>query len=1492
MRILGRQVRSTDRRRSTFDYLVFAVLAFVPMLISQHGKVTDDTKTYLYLDPGRYVRQAVSLWDPNVALGTVTHENIGYLLPMGPFFWAMAELHIPLWIAQALWLGALLFAAGAGMLYLCRTIGLSGPGRYVAAFGFMFTPYVLQYSGRISVILMPWSGLPWMTAFVILALRRGGWRYPALFALVVALVSGINASSILYVGIGPALWLPYSVMVLKEATWKQAWRVAWKVGVLTAGVSLWWAIGLQVEAAYGVNILKYTETLPSTSSSSSPFEVLRGLGYWFFYGASDQTGNWTQAAVAYTQHLWLVALTFTVPALAFIAAALVKWRDRAYFIVLVVAGMVLAVGPYPYYKPTAISALLKAFMADTTAGLALRSTDRASPILLLGLAVLLGSGVTAVARRMSRTGWVIAAFAGAAIAGASAPLWTGATVVNGLTQPATPPAYVQQAATALNHSHPGTRVYALPGNNFAAYRWGDTIDTVYPALLTRPFVTHEQQTMGSLPTADLLEAADTPLQDGTMNPDTLAPMASLMSAGDILVQYDQQYERYDTPNPQQLAQDLAVTPPGLSHPVSYGTPRPNVSPVGHFDEQTLARPANPGWTAPLVSYTVKDPRPIERAESLASPLVVAGNASGLVNASSVGLLADNPTIFYAGTLDSDASLRKQVLGGHANLAVTDTNRRQGYRWNGIADNEGYTQTSTEPADHSDPTDSPLDLFPLAPRTAMSTTAYNGIKSVTASSYGSPALYYPFDQPAAALDGDTDTGWLTTQFPVGQYWQVNLDQPITNNTLNLVQSLAPDPEEKITQVIITFDNDNPVRVNLGPKSLTPAGQTVTFPPHTYSILRVAISGAKLQKHHILSAGYQSTVGFNEIRIPGITADATVSMPQDLLRSAGSSSMADPLTLLMTRERGSGFPPSSDTELTLSRTFWLPTARTFSLTGQARVSPLAADNTIDQVVGRDGGSGPTVVASTSSRLTGDIQAGADAAIDGDPSTAWQPIFGLAGQHHPWVQYQLSAPLTFDTLDLGIVADQEHSVPTSVTVTAGGVSETVDLPTIADSHVAGSVTHVPVTLPKPLSGPVIRVTVDGIRTERTLNYYSQIPLAMPVGVAELGIPGLASTPPPTAIPSVCRDNLLTVDGQPVWISVQGTSAAALARDPLQVTLCGPDAAGLTLGPGDHSLRSTFGQLDGIDLDQLALASSAGGAPAPIRADGMLAATTPTTTPTVKVENQTATSMELSLSGVETTRPFELVMGQSINAGWQATVGGHSLGTPVLVDGFANGWRVDPTGLASSIHQGQVIVLLRWTPQRSVDVALIVSALIILLCVILAIIPLRRRRARRHSSRSGPADVALGGEPDLLGPAPADEPELVSAFRSAGGPTTMAMALTIGFLTGLAAALIASFLIGVLVGVATGVALRVPKSRVFLGVIAAGLVVAAGAYITVSQGIKPLHPNGGWPAGFGPAGNLVWAGVLFLGADAVVEIVMRHRAPAGGDGAVPAPVEADAGP
>ena len=95
---------------------------------SDPGVITANTKPYLYLDPTKFLSQVPFLWNPTVALGTVTHEYIGYLLPMGPFFALTYVLHIPTWIAQRLWLGSILFVAGVGILYLCRTMRLRGPG--------------------------------------------------------------------------------------------------------------------------------------------------------------------------------------------------------------------------------------------------------------------------------------------------------------------------------------------------------------------------------------------------------------------------------------------------------------------------------------------------------------------------------------------------------------------------------------------------------------------------------------------------------------------------------------------------------------------------------------------------------------------------------------------------------------------------------------------------------------------------------------------------------------------------------------------------------------------------------------------------------------------------------------------------------------------------------------------------------------------------------------------------------------------------------------------------------------------------------------------------------------------------------------------------------------------------------------------------------------------------------------------------------------------
>ncbi len=1448
-------------RRAVVELAVFAAIAFVPQLLSQPGAVQADTKTYLYLDPGRFLRQSMSMWDPSVGLGTVTHQQIGYLFPMGPFFWALHHLGVAVWVAQRLWVGAILLAAAGGVLFLARTVDLRGPGRQVAAAAFMLSPYFLQYVGRISVILLPWAGLPWMVALTIRSVRRGGWRDPALFALVVFSVSSTNASSLLYVGLAPALWLPVAV-ASGQATWRQAWAAAWRIGLLSVLVSLWWIAGLQIEGAYGIDVLKYTETVPAVSGPASAAEVLRGLGYWYYYGG-DAYGPWAPTLGQLTQQLWTVGASFAVPTLAVAGAVLTRWRHRSYFVLIMVVGVVLAVGSHPYKAPSAVGRILRAFYTHSTVGLAMRSTDRVSPLVVLATAMLLGSGVTALFTRWPRVGWAAAGAAGIAVVAANPAVWNGTTVADHFLQPATPPPAVRQAAHALNHENPSSRVLAIPGENFAQYRWGDTVDPVWPALLSpdRPFVTREQQVLGSVATEDTLIALDQPMQEGSLVPRAIAPMARLMSAGDVLVQNDLGFERYLQPEPQALWSQLSPSPAGLGPATGYGPPTPNIPKLPFVDEQVVATPPGAPVPSPLEILAVPGTRPLVRAEPVGQPVVVDGDARGIADLAGAGLLPGNPTILYAGTLDRAPALARSALAAGADLVVTDTNRKQLFRWNTLPATAGATLTAR--AHPNDPSASPLGLFPGQPPSAQSVAVYHGVRSVTASSYGAPNNFTPEDRAVGAIDGNPTTAWETSgnSTPVGQWWQVVTMSPVTTGHVTLLQPSYANPDRWITSATLTFDGSHPLRVHLGTSSRTTPGQTVTFPTRRFSTLRITIDTVnRTGRPH--NSG--SSVGFAEVGLAGITASETISMPTDLLRAAGPASLSHRLTIVMTRRRVLPEPPRSDPEPTLDRSFDLPTARTFTLTGSAAVNPLIPDDAIDRLVGRQGSNGQGVVAYSNGRLPGDLRAGASAALDGNPATVWEPGMGTPSPDD-WIQVDTPQPVRVDQLHLQVVADGFHSVPTHLTVRDDSGSVGVALPPIADGKVKGNIVAVDVHFPA-VTGRHLRVVFDGFRIETTRNYFSQRPLALPIGIAELGVPAVHAGALPVQVPSPCRSDLLQVDGVPVWLRVTGSTADALAGTQLAVSLCGPDASGITLGPGHHTVSSTLGttgcatgpggRCAGYDINQLVFDSAPGGRPEPSGTPLGTASLSPPA-PVVTVVSSSATSEHLRISGARPRTPFWLVLGQSLNRGWQATTGnGSNLGPPTLVDGFANGWLVQPSSLRAG-GASPVAVTLRWTPQRRVDIALLVSALAVLACLLLAIGGLRRRRR-----------LAAGAMP-------ADRPLLAAPWAGTTAdacPTSWAVAVAAAAGAGLAVAAISQVAAGAAVTVGVLAALLVPRGRVILAggavVLAAGLAVA----VPVHQWLVPAPPDGDWPNAMMAAGSAAWMVVSFVAADVLVGTVGRR--------------------
>jgi len=1357
--------------------VLLAGATYVPSFLTRPGMVADDSKQYLYLDPGKLIQSAISMWDPDVGTGTVTHQNIGFLFPMGPYYWIIQELHIPMWVGQRFWMGSLFFFAGTGVFFLGRLLGLSPWGRIAAGVAYTFTPFVIDYIARISAIVMPWAALGWMIGLVILAARRGGWRYPALFAVVIALVGGINATSILLAGLAPVLWIFYAVFVTKEVSARRALGAVLRLGVLSLGVSLWWIAGLWAEGVYGLNILKFTETIPTVTSTSLSSEVVRGLGYWYFYG-QDKLQPWTSAAVPYMQSSWLIGVSFAVPAFCVILGALARWRYRAFAIGLIFFGVIAAVAAYPFTNPSPLGRALRAAGSDSTVGLAMRSTNRIVPLIVLGFALLLGAGISAIAAVRFKTGLLVLLVAIALAAADLPPLWNGTLVASNLDRPEQLPSYVLAAAKYLNNHGTG-RVLGLPGEDFAYYRWGVTGDPVWPGLINRPYVSRQVVPQGEPASVDLLQALDESIQDGVFVPSTLVPIARLMSVDDILFQGNEQYERFNTARPQPLWLTLINQSTGLASPVSFGKPtiyKTITYPLQ--DETQLAIPTGASVPPPLAVFAVSGARPLVRTETTSDPLLVAGSGAGLVNASATGLLNGDPTIFYAQSFTHDTAGLDQLLNSGAVLVLTDTNQKQQETWGSLDDNTGYVEQAGTGPLVVDPNEQPLPPVPGTGTATQTVTTLSSVASIRASTYGNPITNTPEDAAYNAFDANPDTRWAEGAFGpgTGAQLQVTLDKPVTASEIQLLQPQTGPRNRWITKVTLTFDGHRTVTRTLDKSSRLEPGEWVHFPTQTFKQLTITVdrTNSGIRKTYNGLSG----VGFAEVNIPGVAPVVqTLRMPTQLLKAVGPTSLTHPLVILMNRIRAATVPPRSDPEQDINRSFSLPTARTFSIGGAARIAATDPDPVIDQIIGRtpvtisdrqalSDPAAEVVFANSSGRLPGDLSASAYAAIDGNPDTSWMPGFGP--QDGTWLRYSFDRPVTFDHLNLQVVTDGRHSIPTEITITSGLTSRVVKLPPIPDGkgRPQGSTTTVPILFP-PITGQQVQITIDKTRALKELDYYSTGHQTDPVGIAEVGIPDVVAPPTPPTTTSACLGDLLTVDGTPVDVQVSGSTATALSGGALQVSGCGNSANGIALAPGEHIVQTATSKAEGLDLDSIWLSSASGGSALPLTSAGTIFLPTPPTTATARVLHQDRTHVTVQVTGTGT--PYWLVLGQSQSAGWKASIrGGANVGSSTLVDGYANGWLV--SGPEAS---GTRVFELSWTPQKVVDLALIGSAATLVGSIGVIIIPAsffawawtgsRRLLRRRH--------VAWRRRPDPISDEPAIEGSSVpssSVFASTWAGTS----------------------------------------------------------------------------------------------------------------------------
>ncbi len=1397
---------------ATVELLALALLSYVPFLLSSPGQVSADTKAYLYLDPGRLLDRAPYLWDAHVGAGTVPHQNIGYLFPMGPYYRLMDLVGVPDWIAQRLWLGTITFVAVLGARWLLSMLGAGRVGALAGAVVYMLTPYQLAFTARTSALLLPWAGLPLLVGITMRAVRRGGWRDPALFALVALVIGGTNATSLLLIGIAPLLWL-LCVAIGGRHEAANAARTAIRIAIPTIGVSLWWVVALRIQGSYGLPVLQLTETPRTVAASSLPTDLLRGLGNWIFYGG-DRLGFSLDQTADYSGDQLVIVATFAIPILALAVAGFLRWRYRAYFAALIVVGTIVGVGAWPYEDPSLIGRAFKAFATGSSAGLALRNTPRVVPVIVLGIAGLLAAGITALAARprvLVAGGTVIAITLLAFL-----PVWRLGYFSEHNLEPEDIPTYWKDAAAALDRdtngaAAGGTRALEIPGDNFAAYRWGNTVDPVTPGISDRAWMAREVLPAGTPPSVGMLAAIDHRIQEGTFEPSTLAPVARLLDVGTVALRSDLEFERFDTPRPRNLWAALtAPRPAGLASPQVFGPARPNVATAAlpMLDEQELVTPADAPDPPPVALFPVTGVPSIVHAAPSSQPVIVAGDAEGIVDSAAAGLLDGDQLVLYLASLDR-TDLRRALDAG-ADLVLTDSNRRRAQSWfASVRDATGATERAGEhPAD--DDRDFRLDTAPTTGDASRTVTEQRG-GTAGATSYGDLDRYTPEDRPANAVDGDLTTAWR-----VAGNGELDGDRLVLRPTVpekvdqvTLVQPQAGVRDRVLTSVRLRFDDGTTTDVVLGPESLTPTGQVVELAPRTVHSLGVE----PLTTNQDGSGGAGANpVGFAEVRVGDTRVTETVRLPVDVARRVGTHADGHRLDVVMTRLRvDPSLRDRLDEERALVRRFVLPDARSFGVSGTARVDPNVPDATLDSVLGTTA-SGATFGAS--SHLRGDLRARASSAFDGDPATAWQATIGpQVGQ---WIEADLPSAATFDHADLALVADGRHSVPTRVRVEVDGVpGPSIEVPAVADGLV-GTVRTVAVSV-APVTGKQVRLVVEATRPVTTIDDRSKVAVELPVGLADAGLAGVPVAVTPVDLPSTCRDDLLAVDGKPLSVVVSG--AVADARTGLAVRGCGE---ALALGAGSHTVHGTPGTTTGLDVDRVVLSSDRAGEPV---AATPLGAPLDTSGATVRVTDEGATSYDLRVR--TEGRPFWLVLGQSFSDGWHAeTSAGRDLGSPRLVNGYANGWLVEP-GRAGTIE-----VHLDWRPQRLVWWGIGLSLLAVLACLGVLLITRRRVKAARL----------------------ADRPELGSPVRYSTPAASTGVALVAGAVVGVAAGFVSRPWIGLVVGVLVVLAARTSCAR---------LALTAGAPLALIVAKAAGAPELGWLA------------VCLLAADLACSYLRSHPNP-----------------
>ncbi|HEX5923539.1 MAG TPA: alpha-(1-_3)-arabinofuranosyltransferase family protein [Baekduia sp.] len=1277
------------RRRSITFGLV--LLAYALALVQRPGEVVADTKVDLYVAPARFLSNVLSVWSPTTDLGHVFGAQYsGYAWPMAPWFAFGDAIDVPTWIVHRLWLGTLLALAAVGIVRLLDALATPRRGALHVAAGVLFivNPYVTVYANRTSISLLSYAALPWL----LLAIHRGlreprGWRWPALFALVLASTGGgVNVAVTAWLLVGPALLVIYE-MLWGGVAWRAARGVVVRLIAVNVVAQVWWIVPVLIQGMAAPSFLPFSEQPGTIWSTTSIPESLRLMGFWTSYvgvGFGGVLRPFQGSAPALLFLLPVVLAGLAVPALSLSGFVVTRrWRYAPFFLLLTLAGVLIMSVGWPAGTPLRRAATGAYYHVQSIEFL--RTTYKAGALVALGLAALGGAAFDAAWQRVgARVPWRRMAVAGAAagaVVFAAWPLVSGRALERQLAFDL-PPAW-RSVAADLDRRPTSSRAMELPGQLFAYASWGGTIDPILPALTDHPVTTRWIVPFSDRRATELQWTVDGLITQERLKPGQLPSLLDLLGVGDLVVAADGDRGRSGEAPVGDVIRDLRDQ--GV---LTAGTRRYGPTVVGPSGAGHLTR----GLRVPEITRSELRTGGIVRVLPQAGPVIVDGGAGGIAALAAFGVLDPDRALSYAPDLGA-AGIRAAARPG-ATVVISDANRRRAF----LASRSRGQVGPTLPVGEGISADGAI-LDPWLGAPAFETVQQlAGVASVTAPA--SPQVtQFPERRPFAAVDGDPSTAWLADRALERPRHRltVTFDAPRDVPAIDLMP--YSDSRGRVEEVVVAGRR---FRVHRGWNHLT-------LGLHRARSLTVILKKVSEPEDGSGAAG-----GIRELRIPGVTVHEALRPPvlaETALRGRDLSGVG--LDYLLERttadvpqlasryvgERGAGLlRDAQDPERQLSRTVDPPVARRYAVDAWATIAPRTADDVLDGLARGRAVARGAVSATSSSRFDGLARHRASGVFDGG-DRAW------IGQWIPgrpaWLAWKTPVARTVTRLVLMPAAVRVRR-PTRVRLTV-------------DGHAAVPVRVGPlglVTLPRAVRGRHFRLDVLDARFPTGTSGRDRQRRAVGIGeITGAGVPALRA-PRSGTVALPCGVAAVRVGGRAVGLGGTVDRAALEAGRPLRLHGCGPVP----------SLPARRVSIIGVDrplrVDALWLASVSASATMPAATGRVL-------------DSGTSSADARRGARIAVDAPSWLVFGESYDRHWRATCDGRDLGTPRPMQGYANAWPVT---------RGCGTVDFTYNLQRAATAGYVISLVACVLLLLVALVGFRRRTAGAVTDdEAGPQPLRL---------------------------------------------------------------------------------------------------------------------------------------------------------